>query len=66
MTFLCVSQQGTRGVQKHHKKNFLGEIDVKSIWPKKSGENKNPVVFFLRSFLSRFWLFLCMRSPKTP
>jgi hypothetical protein len=45
----------------------LGEIHVKNFWPKKLIKK----AFFLSSFpidfiLSRFWPFLCMRSPKTP
>jgi hypothetical protein len=57
----------TRGVQKHHT-NFLGKIHVKNFWPKKLRKNKLfccrlfPSIFFS----SRFWPFLCMRSPKTP
>jgi hypothetical protein len=29
-------------------------------------KNFFPFVFSHRFFLSRFWPFLCMRSPKTP
>jgi hypothetical protein len=43
------------------------KIHIKNFWPKKV-EKKNvfPVVFSHRFCLSRFWPFLCMRSPKTP
>jgi hypothetical protein len=37
MAFLCVSQQGEF---KNTIKNFLGEVHVKSFWPKKLREKK--------------------------
>ena len=57
----------TRGVQKHYKKVF-GESPCQKLLAEKV-ENKKP--FFLSSFpidffYRGFWLFLCMRSPKTP
>jgi hypothetical protein len=65
MAFLCVSQQGEF---KNTIKNFLEKIHVKNFCPKKMRGKKS---FFLSSFpvdifSSRFWPFLCMRSPKTP
>jgi hypothetical protein len=53
MAFLCVSQQGARGVQKHHKKRF-GENPRQKLFVKKL-MTKNPVVFFFRFLLSRFF-----------
>jgi hypothetical protein len=44
--FVCVFfvRFSTRGVQKHHK-NFLGEVHVKSLLPKKMRKHFFPVVF---------------------
>jgi hypothetical protein len=61
MAFLCVSQQGTRGVQKHHSIVF-GEIHVKNFWPKKLRVEKKkppscrlfPSIFLNRLFFGRF------------
>jgi hypothetical protein len=57
----------TRGVQKHHKKLF-GESPCQTLLAEKVERKKNffPFVFPVDIFLSRFWPFLCMRSPKTP
>jgi hypothetical protein len=66
MAFLCVSQQGDF---KNTTKNFLGEVHVKNFWLlAEKVEEKKLFSFrlFPSIFLSRFWPFLCMRSPKTP
>jgi hypothetical protein len=47
----------TRGVQKHHKNLFGGKVEKMIL-------SYFPFDFFNRQ--SRFWPFLCMRSPKTP
>jgi hypothetical protein len=51
MAFLCVSQQGEL---KNAIKNFLGEVHVKSFWPKNLRRKKtfscriSPSIFFYR------------------
>jgi hypothetical protein len=56
----------TRGVQKHHKKLFAESPCQKLLAEKVEKKNFFPLVFSHRFFLSRFWPFLCMRSPKAP
>jgi hypothetical protein len=46
----------TRGVQKH-RKNFLGEVNVKNQIPKKLRKNFFPAVFSLRFFYRVFGRF---------
>jgi hypothetical protein len=54
----------TRGVQKHHK-CFLGEVHVKSFWPKKlRKKNFFPVVFSQRFFLIAFLAVSLHEEPN--
>jgi hypothetical protein len=62
MALLCVSQQGEF---KNTKKTFWG-MSISKKFGRKVEIFFFPVVFPLCFFLSRFWPFLCMGSPKTP
>jgi hypothetical protein len=65
MAFLCVSQQGEF---KNTIKKKIGESLCQKLLAEKV-EKKQLFSFRLfpsKLFLSRFWPFLCMRSPKTP
>jgi hypothetical protein len=68
MAFLCVSQQGEFKIQKHHKKLFGENLCQKLLAEKVEKKQTfflSSFLFSIEFFLSRFWPFLCMRSPKT-
>jgi hypothetical protein len=60
MALLCVSQQATRGVQKHHKKLFWKKYMTKTFCQKAEGKFVFPAIPPLRYSFNALFAFLCV------